>query len=41
MEYPHVLKAKLDGHVFEAVYNGTHSLIVVDGQEAARKLRLY
>lgn len=40
-EQPHVLTAKLDGHLFEAVYNGTHSIIVVDGQEAARKLRLY
>lgn len=41
MEYPHVLKAQVDGHVFEAGYTGTHSFISVDGQDAARKLRLY
>lgn len=41
MEYPHVLKAQVDGHIIEAGYTGTHSFISVDGQDAARKLRLY
>lgn len=41
IEYPHVLKAQVDGHIFEAGYTGTHSFISVDGQDAARKLRLY
>ena len=41
IERPHVLAATLDGHCIEAGYNGTHSLIVVDGKIIAKKIRLF
>ena len=39
-ELPHVLTAIYDGHKIAVGYNGTHSLITVDGQLLAKKLRL-
>jgi len=41
VEYPHTLKAQIDGHSIEASYNGTYSIISVDGERAAKKLRLF
>ncbi|MBE6694187.1 MAG: YIP1 family protein [Ruminococcaceae bacterium] len=39
-EYPHTLKAWVDGHYISAGYTGTHSFISVDGENVAKKLRL-
>lgn len=42
METAHALNAQLDGHVFQAGFDGVaHSYIRVDGVQVARKLRLY
>lgn len=41
VEYPHTLKAQIDGHSIEASYNGNYSIISVDGERAAKKLRLF
>ena len=41
MEYPHTLKAWVDGHYIAAIYNGTHSIISVDGENVAKKLRVF
>lgn len=41
MEYPHTLKAWIDGHYISASFTGTHSVISVDGEETAKKLRLF
>ena len=42
IETAHVLAAQLDGHVFQAGFDGVaHSYIRVDGAQVARKLRLY
>lgn len=41
IEYAHTLKAQVDGHLFEAEFDGkAHSYIKVDGQIVAKKLRL-
>lgn len=41
IEYAHTLKAQVDGHLFEAEFDGkAHSYIKVDGQTVAKKLRL-
>ena len=40
-EYPHTLKAWIDGHYIAAGYTGTHSFISVDGEKVANKLRLF
>ena len=40
LEYPHVLKANVDGHYICAGFTGTHSFINVDNEEIAKKLRL-
>ena len=41
IEYAHTLKAQVDGHLFEAEFDGkAHSYIKVDGQVVAKKLRL-
>lgn len=40
LEYPHTLKAVIDGHYIVAGYTGTHSFISVDGGTVAKKLRL-
>ena len=39
-EPAHTLEAYVDGHHIEAVYNGTHSIINVDGQKVASKVRI-
>ena len=39
-EPAHTLEAYVDGHHVEAIYNGTHSIINVDGQQVAKKLRI-
>lgn len=39
-EFPHVLKAYIDGHYITAEYNGSYSLIFVDGENVAKKIRL-
>ena len=39
-EPAHTLEAYVDGHHVEAIYNGTHSVINVDGQQVAKKLRI-
>ena len=42
METAHALTAQMDGHVFQAGFDGVvHSYIRVDGVQVARKLRLY
>lgn len=42
METAHALNAQVDGHVFQAGFDGVaHSYIRVDGVQVARKLRLY
>ena len=38
---PHVLEAVVGGHTVQAIYNGTLSIIEVDGETVAKKLRLY
>jgi len=40
MEYPHTLTATVDGHIITAGFTGTHSIINVDNETAAKKLRL-
>ncbi len=40
VEPPHALRAGFNGHLIEVGYNGTHSYISIDGQQAAQKLRL-
>lgn len=41
VEFEHTLRARLDGHVYEARFDGAaHSRIYVDGVEIAKKLRL-
>ena len=39
-EQPHTLEACVDGHYIVAAYTGTHSVISVDGQQVAKKLRI-
>lgn len=39
-EPAHTLEAYVDGHHIEAIYNGTHSIINVDGQKVASKVRI-
>jgi len=41
IESPHTLKAWVDGHYIAAGYTGTHSVISVDGENVAKKLRLF
>ncbi len=41
MEYPHTLKAFIDGHYIAAGYTGTHSFINIDGQNIEKKVRLF
>lgn len=41
MEYPHTLKAFIDGHYIVAGYTGTHSFINVDDENIAKKVRLF
>ncbi len=41
MEYPHTLKAWIDGHYISVGYTGTHSFISVDGEIVSRKVRLF
>lgn len=42
VEMPHVLKARIDGHLIEAgLDNASRSYLNVDGQRVAKKLRLY
>lgn len=41
IESSHTLKAWVDGHYISAGYNGTHSFISVDGENAAKKIRLF
>lgn len=41
MEYPHTLKAHLDGHYISASYTGTHSCIAVDGETLVKKVRWF
>jgi len=41
VEYPHSLNANVDGHSIEAGYNGTHCYISVDGETAAKKIRMF
>ena len=41
MEYPHSLKAFIDGHYIEVGYTGTHSFINVDGENVAKKARIF
>lgn len=40
-EYPHALKAWIDGHYIVASYTGTHSVISVDGENVAKKSDLF
>ena len=40
VEYPHTLTAQIDGHCITASYTGTHSVITVDGENIAKKVRL-
>lgn len=40
IEPAHKLTATVGGHLIEARFNGTHSLITVDGKTEAKKLRL-
>ena len=37
----HTLEAYVDGHHVEAIYNGTHSIINVDGKEVVKKIRIF
>ncbi|MBR6506958.1 MAG: hypothetical protein IKT37_05095 [Clostridia bacterium] len=39
-EQPHMLEAYVDGRHIAAGYTGTHSVINVDGQQVAKKLRI-
>ena len=39
-EQPHTLEAYVDGHHIAAGFTGTHSVISVDGQQVAKKLRI-
>lgn len=39
-EYPHMLRAFIDGHCIEVGYTGIHSIINVDGENVAKKVRL-
>lgn len=41
IETTHTLKAFIDGHYIEAGFNGVHSFISVDGENAAKKVRLF
>ena len=41
MEYPHTLKAFIDGHYIAAGYTGTHSFINVDSENVAKKVRIF
>lgn len=41
VERSHTLEANIDGHVILASFNGSHSFIYFDGEEKAKKLRLY
>ena len=40
-EPAHTLEAYVDGHHVEAIYNGTHSIINVDGKEVVKKIRIF
>ena len=41
LEFPHELTATVDGHIIAVGYNGSMCYIVVDGQQAASKVRWY
>ncbi len=42
IETRHILTAKLNGHIYQAGFDGdVHSFILIDGDEVARKLRLW
>jgi hypothetical protein len=41
IERPHTLTAVIDGHCIEAMYNGAFSLILLNGEIVAKKIRLY
>jgi hypothetical protein len=41
MEYPHSLKAFIDGHYIVVGFDGLRSYINVDGDNVAKKIRLY
>lgn len=41
IEYPHALKAFIDGHHIAAGYTGTHSYISFNGENVAKKLRVF
>ncbi len=41
VEHPHTLEARIEGHLIEASFNGSHSVIFFDGKEIAKKLRLF
>lgn len=41
VERPHALKATVDGNLITASFNGTHSIICFNGEEKAKKLRLF
>ena len=41
IEYPHSLKAWIDGHYILVGYDGVRSYINVDGNNVAKKIRLY
>lgn len=41
IEPPHTLSATIDGHEIIAGYNGTYSYLTIDGEQVAKKLRLY
>lgn len=41
VERPHALNARVDGNLITASCNGTHSIICFNGEEKAKKLRLF
>lgn len=41
MESPHILSANIDGRTFQAAFNGAKSMIIVDGNTVAQKVRWY
>ena len=41
LEFPHKLTAFVDGHCIEVGFTGTHSIISIDGENVAKKLRLF
>lgn len=41
VEPPHTLSSRLNGHLFEAGYNGSHSFIRIDGELITKKFRIW